>query len=259
MTAPLHRGGTLYICATPQPTDLDQAGYEALVWVEIANVGAVPDFGFSSNFSAYNTLGTAIGAKRKGVSTGADGTLDFARLTGDTGQGLVATAGAPDNNFIYAFKYELGDAPTEDYDGTIYYSRALVAGPMLTGGEVEGNAIHRYTIAQTQKAIVVAPASSNVPTNLTLPSIQGVDTDESTVLTAHPGTWTNHPTQYLYEWQQDTALNGSFAAISGATASTYTIVAGNDGNAIRVEVTAVNPAGAGTPAVSLPTPAAVAD
>jgi Putative amidase domain/PKD domain/Concanavalin A-like lectin/glucanases superfamily/WD40-like Beta Propeller Repeat len=62
-------------------------------------------------------------------------------------------------------------------------------------------------------------------------------------ITVHPGTWLgSHPISYAYQWES--CVSGSCEAISGATASTYTVPTG--GKNIRVKVKATNAAGSAT-------------
>jgi len=72
-------------------------------------------------------------------------------------------------------------------------------------------------------------------------------------LTEHNGEWTNSPTGYKYQWLQCESLGGGCLPISGATTQAYTPVAGDVGHTIRVEETASNESGPGTPATSEPT------
>jgi hypothetical protein len=56
------------------------------------------------------------------------------------------------------------------------------------------------------------------------------------------GSWSNSPTSYTYQWQH-CPLTGPCTDISGATSSTYTPVAGDQGDNLLVAVTATNTAG----------------
>lgn len=85
--------------------------------------------------------------------------------------------------------------------------------------------------------------SSSAPVNTVLPAISGALTLAS-VLTAYEGKWTGGVTSFAYQWKN------AGTNISGATNKTYTIQAGDSGDAITVTVTATNSAGAGTPATS---------
>lgn len=73
------------------------------------------------------------------------------------------------------------------------------------------------------------------PVNSVAPAITGTATVGST-LTVTDGTWSGSPT-YTRQWYR----NG--VALSSATATTYTLVAGDSGKSITVIVTATNAGG----------------
>ena len=87
-------------------------------------------------------------------------------------------------------------------------------------------------------AVLPAPPAGGVPT------ITGT-AQVGRVLTASPGSWTNSPTSYSYQWQ--TSANGSSgwssASGSGATTSSYTVAAADLSDYLRVTVTATNAGG----------------
>jgi hypothetical protein len=99
-------------------------------------------------------------------------------------------------------------------------------------------------------AMIIAPfraqnaisAGVAAPVNSVLPVITGTPTEGQT-LTASTGTWSNSPDSYTYQWKDDGV------AISGATASTYVLTAGEVGATITVTVTAHNE-GSGSSGVS---------
>ena len=78
--------------------------------------------------------------------------------------------------------------------------------------------------------------TATTPANTAAPVISGTPAVGSS-LTASTGTWSNTPTSYAYQWKR------AGTAISGATASTYTVVSGDVGQALTVTVTASNTAG----------------
>jgi hypothetical protein len=82
------------------------------------------------------------------------------------------------------------------------------------------------------------------PTNTLRPAISGVAQVGQT-LTALNGTWTGAPT-FSYQWQADTAGNGTYANITGATSRTYVLAVGEQGDSVRVAVTGTNSAGSAT-------------
>jgi hypothetical protein len=87
--------------------------------------------------------------------------------------------------------------------------------------------------------------SGPVPVASAAPVISGSLTHPAVLTATSPGTWSNTPTSYTYQW-----YNSYSGALPGATASTYTLQASDVGQNIAVHVTAHNAAGASTPAVS---------
>lgn len=235
---------------SPQPTDLNQGQYEALNWKEVKNVGSVGEAGTNTNVVSYDELATDVDQKQKGRSNAGDPVIECARNATDGGQ--IAMRAAALTRFNYAFKFEYADKPSDDYTNTIVYNRGIVAGPVRPNGRNEDFIVENFTLGLNQREIVVAPAALSVPLNSVAPSITGASLAQAAVLTANEGLWTNTPTSYTYQWQADTSGNGTFVSIGGATAKTYTIAVGQAGDAIRVQVTAVNPAGSSSAASSLP-------
>ena len=82
-------------------------------------------------------------------------------------------------------------------------------------------------------------SAASAPTSSVLPAISGA-LEVDAVLTAYPGVWANEPTSFTYQWE-NAGVN-----IGGATAKTYTVVAGDAGDSITVAVTGTNSAGSAT-------------
>ena len=84
------------------------------------------------------------------------------------------------------------------------------------------------------------PNAATAPSNLTAPAISAPALTTGSVLTAFEGVWDDEPTSFTYQWKN------AGSNISGATARTYTLLAGDSGDAITVAVTGVNSAGSAT-------------
>src|SRR5205085_59055 len=74
-------------------------------------------------------------------------------------------------------------------------------------------------------------------------------------LTESHGTWTNEPAGHRYQLQRCNSEGNSCTAISQATNQTYVPVAADVGHTIRVQETASNAGGPGSPATSAATAA----
>ncbi|MGO9958319.1 MAG: hypothetical protein ACLP50_20520 [Solirubrobacteraceae bacterium] len=81
-----------------------------------------------------------------------------------------------------------------------------------------------------------------LPQNTVIPGISGTP-QRGGLLTATTGQWTNDPTVLSYQWEDCDASAHNCQAISGATASTYTLVRSDEGGDVAVVVTARNSAG----------------
>lgn len=93
------------------------------------------------------------------------------------------------------------------------------------------------------------------PAGLSAPGITGTPTQGQT-LTAGPGTWTNSPSAFSYQWEDCPLSGGACAPIAGAASSTYKLQNADAGGTVRVVVTAAN-AGGSASQTSAPTAAII--
>lgn len=151
----IKQGSKFYICETPQSADLLEAAYEALTWVEVANIVTFPDFGVTDNIVTQDYANTDVSQKRKGFRNASETELVVGYLPADAGQVALRTAAA--TKFNYAFKLESSDSPNATTTNTVRYSRGVIGGPNFTGGGGEDFDNETYQIALNQAPITVEP------------------------------------------------------------------------------------------------------
>ncbi|ROP56689.1 MULTISPECIES: hypothetical protein [unclassified Rathayibacter] len=151
-------------------------------------------------------------------------------ISGSTtvGSTLTANPGTWDSGVTLSYQWKKnGGTYISGATAKTYVLKASDAGATLTVS-VTGTKTG-YSPATKTSATTAAVTNGAVITGAT-PTITGTAT-VGQKLTAVPGTWTPSPVTLAYQWQR----NGT--AISGATATTYTLVAADADAAITVAVT----------------------
>lgn len=150
-TAYTHSGNKFYISTTPENEDLtDHAGdgFPSLTYVEVKSVGSRGEIGLNTNMVNYDTWGSVVISKGKGLTDAGGGDVEMLRVVADPGQIAMRAAGAPTNHNNYAFKETL-------QDGSTRYYRGLVGGPRHPGGRNEDFDLDVYTLALNQPPLDV--------------------------------------------------------------------------------------------------------
>jgi len=248
-------GSRLFISPTPVNPDTINALsdgdaitlFEAINdWVEVEEVEDFGTFGDASEAINFTAVGNKRVRKLKGPKEAGTQSVIVGRDPLDDGQEEMITAEGTD--FNYAFRVEFNDARSTNHSKSNLYYAGMVMSKANNAGNVSNVVRRNFDIGINTGVIEVASGNLSAPANLLLPSISGVAQVGET-LTAIEGLWSNDPTSFTYQWQSDTAGNGTYTNISGATAKTRVLVAGEQGDSVRVIVTAVNGAGS-TPATS---------
>ena len=116
----------------------------------------------------------------------------------------------------------------------------------LTVGD-EGAIVRVLVTASNPDATVSAPSaptatiSASLPVNTSLPTFQGVARRGNT-LSSNPGVWSGSGNTLSFQWQRS-ADGTTWTNITGATNANYTVGVADEGDALRVLVTALNPDG----------------
>jgi hypothetical protein len=252
-------GTKLWISPTPvvpdtieAMTDANAIAFFAAIndWIEVGEVENLGEIGDMSQQVTFLSLDRQRVRKLKGSRDAGEQSIVVGRDPLDDGQAAMVAAEA--TNYNYAFKLDHPDAQSASYADSVTYYCGLVGSKRMNLGA--GNTVSRRTFnISVQLAYEVMSAAIAVPTVINRPTILGTSLSVAAAapLTAEEGTWNGSPTSYTYQWQNDVGGNGTFSNIVGATNKTYQPVAGDEGKAIRVQVTAHNSAGASTAANSL--------
>jgi predicted actin-binding protein len=137
-------------------------------------------------------------------------------------------------------------SPISGATSQTYVPVAGDVGRTLRVQETVSNAAGLSSPASSAATATVLPP---IPTNISPPTISGT-AQQGQTLTLSPGSWTESPTSYSYQWQRCDSTGANCAAISGAIASAYTLAGADVGATARVTVTASNAAGPSAPATS---------
>ena len=158
------------------------------------------------------------------------------------------------SNRIWIGGYNVFQADMADYDAL------LTSTGIEHTTETPQQIAHRWDSGWVQIALsalsqdsaaVVAVA---VPSTAGAPSISGSVVEGQKLSESH-ASWSGSPTGYTYQWQSCDASGSNCSAIQGATGQSYTLTSAEVGRTIRVQETAANAGGSGSPATSAQTSA----
>jgi YD repeat-containing protein len=114
-------------------------------------------------------------------------------------------------------------------------------------GDFDEFAVYSAALSSTQVSdhYQEALATSTLPVNTFLPTITGTKS-EGWTLVAAPGTWSNDPTDYSYQWRRCHAVTGDCADVPGETGHLYVLGRDDVGRKLKVRVRAANVSGSDT-------------
>jgi hypothetical protein len=138
------------------------------------------------------------------------------------------------------------NASTGEISGTASVAGTVAGRVRATGGD----GFFGEQSVSISVTTAVAPANTALPA-VTNPSVQSAYVVQGQTLTCSTGTWTGTAPTFTYQWRR------GGTNISGATSSSYTVQAADDGAAIDCRVTATNSGGSAT-ATATGTPTAIA-
>lgn len=151
----IKKGGKLYISSADVPADLDQAGYEALTWVEVTGKVSFPEMGITSNMVSRDLIEDEVTSFQKGYANAGQSDFEVSPDHDDLGQIELLAAGAATYRFSRGFKVEANDKLNATGTNTIRYSRGKLSGPRINSGSGEDFDTEVYSVAFEQEPIIV--------------------------------------------------------------------------------------------------------
>lgn len=156
-----NRGAKFEICTTPQPTDLNEAAFKVLSFVDVCCVSELPEFSVEANLLTENCID---GTRLQGV--GADESTDFEvsvfYMADCAGQGSLRTIAMAKDGQAYAVRKIYSDgSPTKT--PTTVYARVIFTGFNDGGGGIDDFVTHTFSGAVQQDPIFVAPTNITPP------------------------------------------------------------------------------------------------
>ena len=119
----------------------------------------------------------------------------------------------------------------------------------------EGAILRILVTASNPDATVNAPSNATAtvgtspPSNNSLPTIRGV-AQRGNTLSSTTGAWAGTSNTFALQWQRSADNGTTWTNITGATGASYTIQAPDEGDVLRLMVTAANPDGSASAASS---------
>ncbi|HEX4010693.1 MAG TPA: hypothetical protein VHX62_11815 [Solirubrobacteraceae bacterium] len=194
--------------------------------------------------TATNSFGsTAAGSAPAGpVGSGAPVQTATPTISGHADQGQVLSAISTWNPAGTAYAYQW---QTSSDGGTTWTNLSGATTSTYTVSNTDLGHELRVTVtasntygSASSTSAAIGPVAANAPINTNPPTVTGT-TQRLSTLTATPGAWTGAGNAITYQWQR--SPDGStWTAITNATNFTYNLGQADEGDVLRVVVTATN-------------------
>lgn len=144
-------GSKIYISGVEQTSNLSISDYIALSYTEVGGVGSFGGVGSQKNFNKTSTWNSSISINVPGLEDLTPGTLELAREATDDGQAVLYDIAR--TNFSYAVKMV-------KQDGTVFYNRMLISGPVRPDGRSEDFDLEVFTLQPMQHEVKASTIST---------------------------------------------------------------------------------------------------
>ena len=151
-----YRDAKVSICETPtNDRALTAAEYEALTWVQVANVVTVPAFSVEEEIQTRQYV-NQLGIHMKGAKVGQTTEIVVGRDSSDNG--YQALVDASKSSAWYPMKIELADSPNPaTTTNTCEYALVLVGRASLPGGGANDDIVETFPLAVQSEPVIVHP------------------------------------------------------------------------------------------------------
>jgi hypothetical protein len=193
---------------------------------------------------AYSAPRSKVGAPFNTVAPTTSGTVKI----GSTQTAANGTWSNTPTTYAYQWQKSADGISWIDLSGatnSTYVPTFDIANLQVRVNVSAGNAVDTATVSSAVISGFVPPQATVIP------AISGTKTVGQT-LTTDAGTWPSTSSGYVYQWQKSADSGVTWTNISGATATTYVLVAADAGYQIRSQVSLTANAGSSS-AYSLPT------
>jgi Ig domain of plant-specific actin-binding protein len=205
--------------------------------------------------TALVVVGVATAASSRVTAAPSNNSAPSISGSAAVGSALTANPGTWNGSTPLAFQYQWETCNSTG--GSCHDIAGATTSTYTPASSDEGDALRVVVIASNSDGSSTATSSPTAaiaaakgPVNTAAPTITGTAAVGST-LTATAGTWTGNGTiTYTYAWQICGNDGNSCHAISGATSETYKPVTSDQGNTVRVAVTATDSTKASTSVTS---------
>jgi len=198
---------------------------------QIAGVNSAGTGTFSSTLTA-STL-TGVPGAPSGLTTGTM-TYNSAAISW-----TAPTTGVAPSDYLIQYRVTgAGSWSTFTHSASSALSATVTGLTYSTSYDFQVSGVNSYGTGTASSTATASTAALPAPTVISAPTIAG-SAQTGSVLTASHGSYTNSPSSYTGQW----IWGDTSAAISGATAMTYTPVAGDAGHTLEYVETAINSSG----------------
>jgi hypothetical protein len=142
--------GTIMSVAVGAPNTFNIAGYEALSWTEVSEVGSIPAFGGSATVTEFIPIATGVVNKKKGSINYGDITVPLAQKLSDAGQ-IALKAGFDGANRKQTHSFKLANPEI----GVLYFT-AEISGYTYNYGDANAITQNELSLAIKTQPIVDA-------------------------------------------------------------------------------------------------------